>query len=112
MKTDKTMTASELLQTMDARVWAQEFIRIFKDRKEDIDEGLMIGWFANAIMCGSDHMYWNMDEAMGKLKAENEELKIEKINLNNRIACMIDDIQHEREEKLDDPFEWIKIKNK
>lgn len=39
----------ELLSTTDAKVWAQEFMRLFGDRREDIDEGLMIGWFANAM---------------------------------------------------------------
>lgn len=46
------MTKSELLQTMDARVWAQEFKRIFGDNV--VDEETMEGWFSNAIMCGYD----------------------------------------------------------
>ena len=29
----------------DARVWAEEFVKVCPD----VDEGLMIGWFANAI---------------------------------------------------------------
>lgn len=33
----------------DAKVWADEFMAEFGDRREDIDEGLMIGWFANAM---------------------------------------------------------------
>jgi hypothetical protein len=38
----------------DASKWAEEFMRLFGDRLTDIDEGLMIGWFANAIMTGFD----------------------------------------------------------
>jgi hypothetical protein len=41
-----------LLETTDARKWAQEFMREFGDRKAEIDEGLMIAWFANAIETG------------------------------------------------------------
>lgn len=43
------MEATELLQTTDAEVWADEFMRLFGDRPEVIDKGLMIGWFANAM---------------------------------------------------------------
>ena len=37
-------------QTMDAKLWAQEFVRRFPAH----DEGLMLAWFANAIMRGYD----------------------------------------------------------
>lgn len=45
-------------QTMDAKVWAQEFIEISK-RIPFVphDEGTMLGWFANAIMVGYDTGY-------------------------------------------------------
>ena len=43
-----------LHDTMDAQVWAKEFIRIKNEVNFEIDEGLMIGWFANAIMAGHD----------------------------------------------------------
>ncbi len=36
--------------TMDAAVWAAEFVKMYPG----IDEGTMIGWFANAIMAGYD----------------------------------------------------------
>lgn len=39
-----------LHDTMDAEVWAKEFIRI---NGGDLD--MMRAWFANAIMCGWDH---------------------------------------------------------
>lgn len=49
---------TKLHSTMDAVVWAREFMRIFSGHvcgpDETIDEGLMIGWFANAIMTGYD----------------------------------------------------------
>ena len=55
--------SNELLSTTDAMVWAQEFCNMFhgymvmKDGTPQspmltVDEGLMVGWFANAIMTG------------------------------------------------------------
>ena len=46
----RKLTASQLLATTDAAVWAEQFCLIAKDLGlEDIDEGWMIGWFANAM---------------------------------------------------------------
>lgn len=44
------MAETQLAGTMDAHKWAAEFTKRF-----GIDEGTMIGWFANAIMAGYDH---------------------------------------------------------
>ena len=45
-------------QSMDAKVWAKEFMRLWNEKfgsgQSWIDEELMIGWFANAIMAGFD----------------------------------------------------------
>jgi hypothetical protein len=45
-------TSSELLQTNDVKVWAEAFVE-HKERNEwtidDIDDGLMLSWFANAM---------------------------------------------------------------
>lgn len=39
----------------DARVWAREFMKIWQNEPIDIlDEEMMVGWFANAIMTGYD----------------------------------------------------------
>lgn len=50
---------------MDAKVWAQEFMKTFKAHAGEppawLDEDLMLGWFANAIMCGWDHAHWKLD---------------------------------------------------
>ena len=46
-----------LLTTTDAKIWAEEFIRIKKEQHwslEDIDEDLMIAWFANAMCAQMD----------------------------------------------------------
>ena len=47
-----SLKISELLNTMDAAVWAKEFCSHFAT--DVIDQGLMIGWFSNAIMAAHD----------------------------------------------------------
>lgn len=47
-----------LVECFDAKIWAEEFMKTYKflfEQEQEIDEGLMIGWFANAIMSGHDH---------------------------------------------------------
>ena len=42
----------DLLATTDAMVWAEEFVKIKNKQNwtlSDIDEGLMVAWFANAM---------------------------------------------------------------
>lgn len=46
--------ATDPLMGMDAQEWAREFLRIWSGRWSEVDEGLMISWFANAIMRGFD----------------------------------------------------------
>jgi len=47
--------ANKLIGNPDAKVWAEEFVKLLKEKPSiEIDEGLMIGWFANAIMAGYD----------------------------------------------------------
>ena len=46
------MKTSKLLETNDAMVCAKEFVECKKKNKwtlDDIDEALMVGWFANAM---------------------------------------------------------------
>jgi hypothetical protein len=46
---------NEFTHSTDARVWAAEFMKIWQNEPIDLlDEELMIGWFANAIMAGYD----------------------------------------------------------
>lgn len=41
-----------LNSTIDATVWAEEFLKVVWNKP--IDRDMMIGWFANAIMSGYD----------------------------------------------------------
>jgi hypothetical protein len=52
-------TDADPLQSLDARVWAAEFMKITEGTA---DEETMLAWFANAIMCGWDHHCWQSDE--------------------------------------------------
>lgn len=51
--------AAKLLATTDAVVWAEEFMKIVRAKWNGtnlpINEGFMIGWFANAIETGRTH---------------------------------------------------------
>ena len=42
----------DILQTTNPGIWSEEFMGLFGDRKGEIDDGLMISWFANAIETG------------------------------------------------------------
>ena len=43
--------AHKLHNTTDGQIWAQEFMRVVESGVT-VDEGLMLGWFANAIETG------------------------------------------------------------
>ena len=59
----KILSASKtLFATTDASVWAREFMQINKDKLSEIDEGLMIGWFANAMVNAEDHVLRKLEE--------------------------------------------------
>lgn len=55
---------------MDAREWAREFLRIWGGRWAEVDEGLMIGWFANAIMRGYDEATWKNQLTISDLRSK------------------------------------------
>ena len=71
------MDTTDLLKSFDAQVWAREFMCI-KASGVEIDEGLMIGWFANALMRGYDEHRWRetsmIREFCGWLSADIPEL--------------------------------------
>ena len=48
------LTNEKFAQSFDAKDWAKAFMEIMGDRRDEIDEEAMIGWFANAIMRGYD----------------------------------------------------------
>jgi hypothetical protein len=61
--------AAKLHGTTDAQVWAQEFVRLHGG-----DEGLMIGWFANAIETGRGAQRESEREAFAAFRESWERL--------------------------------------
>jgi len=58
----KDPVSNMLSNTDDPMVWAEEFCRLFHGKivtmiesREEVDPGLMVGWFANAMMVGVNH---------------------------------------------------------
>lgn len=46
----------------DPQRWAEEFNRVlYVQGREPLDEGWLIGWFANAMMCGEDTYRWRQE---------------------------------------------------
>lgn len=46
--------------TIDAQVWARKWLELTRDSPDAAtDEGMMIAWFANAIMAGYDFAITN-----------------------------------------------------
>ena len=57
-------------QDIDASRWAAAFMQIFGSDLRQIDEGLMISWFANSIMVTHDKISNEKDAAVEQLKAD------------------------------------------
>lgn len=62
-----TETTSDFLKRVgtDAKLWAQEFIRIVREKPftiDPLDEGFLIGWFASAIETGRTAGYFHGHE--------------------------------------------------
>lgn len=69
------MSEINLHETMDAKVWTDEFFRLNPSAGMPWD--LMIGWFANAIMAGSDVTRWKMEKEISIKTCSCEAYKAE-----------------------------------
>lgn len=87
--------------TMDAQVWTKEWLKTISSKPEiPNDEGMMISWFANAIMAGYDAAMSKMKDNVERLNKEKEELKI-----INEIQKQINDRNNLRDEIFErDPY--------
>lgn len=74
---------------MNASKWADEFMRIVIGGKIEIDQGLMIGWFANIAMCGYDTCAANKNTEIKKLREALEKIKEEGILVE---CCWLQDM--------------------
>lgn len=67
-----------LIETADAMIWAQEFVRTKLDNGwslEDIDESLMVGWFASAMQAAVWLQTAALEQRLAAAEAENEQLR-------------------------------------
>lgn len=65
----KGVAEQKFPHTMDAKVWAEEFMKLVPlYSRAGLDEGDLIGWFANAIMAG-------YDMAQSRLRTEEQRIK-------------------------------------
>lgn len=62
-----------LHSSMDATAWTSEYCRI----NPSADYGMMLGWFANAIMAGYDEAMRRNESTVATLTRENGELRAE-----------------------------------
>jgi hypothetical protein len=64
----------ELLSTMDAKVWADEFMET-KARlgEKEFDHAMMLAWFANAIMAGFDEATRRQQATIADLQGQVKE---------------------------------------
>lgn len=64
---------------LDALKWAEYFMELFDNRRDEIDESLMLTWFANAIMTGYDYAKNKADsELSAKLREAFEAGRVDK----------------------------------
>lgn len=69
------------LQSFDAVDWAKEFMRIFDKRRDEIDEALMLTWFANALMRGFDEHRWRQEKERPLSPAAAEIVRLAEVAL-------------------------------
>ena len=73
MRERSNVETINLHNTIDAKLWAEEFNRVLVARDEQpYDPGFLIGWFANAIMAG-------FDEATRRATAPLEEALVDEV---------------------------------
>ena len=75
-------------QNPDAKAWAEFFLQTLKDRNwsiDNIDEDLMTGWFANAMMAMHDYIY---AKKLVEHDAQVIENWLKQIPNSNRSVCL------------------------
>lgn len=97
------------LQTLDAQLWAKEFMRIWSGRWAEVDEGLMIAWFANAIMRGFDEASNRTRAAAERdaLKAQNADLEADYQRIIREIIPHAKPASGREDDQLEPPWEVV-----
>lgn len=61
------MSKGDLLQTLDAKVWAEQFAKRFPNGGYTPED--LLGWFTTAIMAGYDHGVRRMQDEVNRHRA-------------------------------------------
>lgn len=72
----------------DAKVWSEFFMKTKAENNwtlSDIDESLMVGWFANAMMAMHDHLH---NTKIQQLQAKNDALQAERKEIEAKAVEM------------------------
>lgn len=99
------VNTERLYSTTDASVWAEEFAKV----QPDIDEGFMVGWFANAMQT----VEMNADPAINVSDLDRQrEWSRETFGPGTRTLGVLSHIRSELDEIEADPTdlsEWIDV---
>ena len=97
MEKKRTKLEKKLIGNADAKVWAEEFVKMVKAKPTiATDEGTMICWFANAIMAGYDKARnINLDEDWNDQNVGYKELSKE-MSLSGKSISYPEAIEGER----------------
>jgi len=96
-----TNDAPKLLnEDRDPRRWAREFNEVIgkvsNGGHEPINEGLLIAWFANAMMCGEDTYRWRQEAAQSTRSATTTDAIIKEYRGQSQRALAIALADHAR----------------
>jgi hypothetical protein len=93
----------------DPARWAREFNEAAATQRYPYDEGFLIGWFANAMMCGEDTYRWRQEA-----KARSETHPTTQLPMGDPHPC---DMTPDEREKFfactdDKPLQPLKVRTK
>ena len=97
------MSATNLLETTDAMIWATEFILIAEQNDwtlNDIDESLMISWFANAF-CAQE---FKDAKRIKELESERDRLREAAQQFLNDLEKRTSNMAHHPDEAIRDHY--------
>lgn len=107
LKDARIKELKDLHTSMDAKIWAKEFWRLFGNSKDRIDEELIFSWFSNAIMCGFDHANQRSFEKNKELEEQNKILREELSSAARRLDGIKFDLYASVYTLTDDEFETV-----
>lgn len=91
----------------DAARWAREFMEVW-NKNPVMDEGWMLSWFANAIVCGEDTYRWRQEKESQRTAATHSTpARMGHDEAQAQIAEHVRAIEIIADEFGYDPYEWL-----